>query len=39
MSGVAALDHWFATGAADLEDRLPVVLAELRFATDDPSLC
>ncbi len=32
----AALDHWLATGAADLEDRLPVVLAELGFATDDP---
>lgn len=32
----AALDHWLATGAADLEDRLPVVLAELGFATDEP---
>ncbi|WP_243073513.1 ABC-F family ATP-binding cassette domain-containing protein [Microbacterium sp. SS28] len=25
----AALDHWLASGAADLDDRLPVVLAEL----------
>lgn len=25
----AALDHWMATGAADLEDRLPGVLADL----------
>ncbi|WP_067431779.1 ribosomal protection-like ABC-F family protein [Nocardioides jensenii] len=25
----SALDHWLASGAADLEDRLPVVLAEL----------
>ncbi|MFN0143989.1 MAG: ATP-binding cassette domain-containing protein, partial [Mycobacterium sp.] len=25
----AALDHWLATGAADLEERLPAVLAEL----------
>ena len=25
----AALDHWLVTGAADLDDRLPVVLAEL----------
>jgi ATPase subunit of ABC transporter with duplicated ATPase domains len=24
-----ALDHWLATGAADLEDRVPVVLADL----------
>jgi ATPase subunit of ABC transporter with duplicated ATPase domains len=24
-----ALDHWLATGAADLEDRLPAVLADL----------
>ncbi|AHC23305.1 MULTISPECIES: ribosomal protection-like ABC-F family protein [Mycobacteriaceae] len=24
-----ALDHWLATGAADLEERLPVVLADL----------
>ena len=26
-----ALDRWLASGAADLEDRLPVVLAELGF--------
>ena len=25
----AALDHWLATGAADLEERLPAVLADL----------
>ena len=25
----AALEHWLATGAADLEERIPVVLAEL----------
>lgn len=25
----AALDHWLATGAADLEDRMPAVLADL----------
>ncbi|WAP53201.1 ABC-F family ATP-binding cassette domain-containing protein [Arthrobacter sp. ATA002] len=25
----AALDHWLASGAADLEDRIPAVLAEL----------
>jgi ATPase subunit of ABC transporter with duplicated ATPase domains len=25
----AALDHWLATGAADLDERLPAVLAEL----------
>ncbi len=25
----AALDHWLATGAADLDDRLPAVLADL----------
>lgn len=29
----AALDHWLATGAADLDDRLPAVLADLGFAT------
>lgn len=27
----AAFDHWMASGAADLEDRIPVVLAELGF--------
>lgn len=27
----AALDHWLATGAADLDERLPAVLAELGF--------
>ena len=30
----AALDHWLATGAADLEERLPTVLAELGLAFD-----
>ena len=25
----AALDHWLATGAADLDERLPAVLADL----------
>ncbi|OLP03349.1 heme ABC transporter ATP-binding protein [Mycolicibacterium porcinum] len=30
----AALDHWLATGAADLDERLPVVLAELGFDAD-----
>ena len=30
----AALDHWLATGAADLEERLPAVLAELGLDTD-----
>lgn len=30
----AALDHWLATGAADLDERLPVVLAELGFDVD-----
>lgn len=29
----AALDHWLATGAADLDERLPAVLAELGFDT------
>ncbi|NDK91731.1 ABC-F family ATP-binding cassette domain-containing protein [Gordonia desulfuricans] len=27
----AALDHWLATGAADLDERLPAVLADLGF--------
>lgn len=31
----AALDHWLATGAADLDDRLPAVLADLGLATGD----
>jgi len=30
----AALDHWLVTGAADLEDRLPAVLAELGLDAD-----
>lgn len=29
-----ALDHWLATGAADLEERLPAVLADLGLDTD-----
>ncbi|MGW0160153.1 ABC-F family ATP-binding cassette domain-containing protein [Mycobacterium sp. NPDC003323] len=28
----AALDHWLATGAADLDERLPAVLADLGMA-------
>ncbi len=31
----AALDHWLATGAADLEERLPAVLADLGLDTGD----
>ena len=34
----AALDHWLATGAADLDERLPVVLAELGIDIGDPDL-
>jgi ATPase subunit of ABC transporter with duplicated ATPase domains len=30
----AALDHWLATGAADLDERLPVVLADLGLDSD-----
>jgi ATPase subunit of ABC transporter with duplicated ATPase domains len=30
----AALDHWLATGAADLDERLPAVLAELGLDSD-----
>ena len=30
----AALDHWLATGAADLDDRLPGVLADLGLDVD-----
>ncbi|CRZ17288.1 ABC transporter-like protein [Mycolicibacterium neworleansense] len=30
----AALDHWLATGAADLDERLPAVLAGLGFDVD-----
>jgi ATPase subunit of ABC transporter with duplicated ATPase domains len=30
----AALDHWLATGAADLDERLPAVLADLGLDTD-----
>lgn len=29
-----ALDHWLATGAADLDERLPAVLADLGFDAD-----
>ena len=29
-----ALDHWLAAGAADLDDRMPAVLAELGLDTD-----
>lgn len=30
----AALDHWLATGAADLDERLPAILAELGLNSD-----
>jgi ATPase subunit of ABC transporter with duplicated ATPase domains len=30
----AALDHWLASGAADLDDRLPAVLADLGLGSD-----
>ncbi|OBF42027.1 heme ABC transporter ATP-binding protein [Mycolicibacterium peregrinum] len=30
----AALDHWLATGAADLDERLPAVLTDLGLDTD-----
>ena len=30
----AALDHWLAAGAADLDERLPVVLADLGLDSD-----
>ncbi len=30
----AALDHWLATGAADLDDRLPAVLSDLGLDTE-----
>lgn len=30
----AALDHWLATGAADLDERLPSVLADLGLSSD-----
>ncbi|MFT3661484.1 MAG: ABC-F family ATP-binding cassette domain-containing protein [Gordonia sp. (in: high G+C Gram-positive bacteria)] len=33
----AALDHWLATGAADLAERLPGVLADLGLATVAPA--
>lgn len=33
----AALDHWLATGAADLDERLPAVLAGLGLATAAPA--
>ncbi|GAA3697332.1 ABC-F family ATP-binding cassette domain-containing protein [Zhihengliuella alba] len=32
----AALDRWLASGAADLDERLPVVLAELGLDLDGP---
>lgn len=32
-----ALDHWLATGAADLEERLPVVLADLALDVEPDS--
>ncbi|MGA1838251.1 ABC-F family ATP-binding cassette domain-containing protein [Herbiconiux sp. 11R-BC] len=34
----SALERWLASGAADLEDRLPVVLAELGLALDAGAL-
>ena len=33
----AALDRWMACGAADLEDRLPAVLADLGLALETPA--
>jgi ATPase subunit of ABC transporter with duplicated ATPase domains len=30
----AALDHWLATGAADLDERLPAILADLGLNSD-----
>ncbi|GEE03861.1 putative ABC transporter, ATP-binding protein [Gordonia spumicola] len=35
----AALDHWLVTGAADLDERLPAVLADLGLGSDvlDPA--
>ncbi|MGB3351829.1 MAG: ABC-F family ATP-binding cassette domain-containing protein [Mycobacterium sp.] len=30
----AALDHWLATGAADLDERVPAVLADLGLGSD-----
>ena len=30
----AALDHWLTAGAADLEERMPAVLADLGLTTD-----
>ena len=33
-SYAAALDHWLATGAADLDERLPAVLADLGLDSD-----
>lgn len=32
-----ALDHWLATGAADVEERLPVVLADLKLDVEPDS--
>ena len=32
----AALDHWLATGAADLQERLPAVLADLGLDCEAP---
>lgn len=34
----AAFDHWMASGAMDLEDRLPETLAELGFTLDPQTL-
>ncbi|MGH3643771.1 MAG: ABC-F family ATP-binding cassette domain-containing protein [Mycobacterium sp.] len=34
----AALDHWLASGAADLDERLPAVLADLGFSADESTL-
>lgn len=33
----AALDHWLATGAADLDERLPMVLSDLGFDVAHPA--
>jgi len=30
-----ALDHWLATGAADLDERLPAILADLGLGSDE----
>jgi ATPase subunit of ABC transporter with duplicated ATPase domains len=33
-----ALDHWLASGAPDLDDRIPAVLGDLRLGLDDDAL-